>query len=119
MNTEAEGWQSPDSALTLLLPTASIFWRSASKPLRQSGQGELGILAADEVARASRFSFSNGIGIEYIRGHSALRILLGSYLGVAPAEIRFRYGKYGKPELAPPMIPGICDLTFRTPGGWC
>lgn len=33
---------------------------------------------------------------------SALRVLLGRYLGVSPASIEFAYGAHGKPELAPP-----------------
>jgi 4'-phosphopantetheinyl transferase len=36
-------------------------------------------------------------------GRGALRTLLGAYLEVPPAEVRFQYGPRGKPFLAPPL----------------
>ena len=41
---------------------------------------------------------------------STLRTLLGEYLGVGAAEVRFRYGARGKPSLD---LPGIPDLRFN------
>ena len=58
-----------------------------------------GILSQDEVARASRFHFENDRR-RFVRCRIALRVLLGSYLDVPPAAIRFRYGSNGKPEIA-------------------
>lgn len=38
----------------------------------------------------------------YIVAHALLRVILGSYAGVAPNELVFRFGRRGKPELASP-----------------
>lgn len=56
-------------------------------------------LADDEMARAGRFRFDRHRRA-YVLGRAALRTLLGSYLGIAPAEVRFAYGPQGKPALA-------------------
>jgi 4'-phosphopantetheinyl transferase len=60
-----------------------------------------GILAPDEVARASRFHFENDRK-RFVKCRSALRILLGRYLEIRPSEIRFQYQSNGKPEIAFP-----------------
>jgi 4'-phosphopantetheinyl transferase len=56
-------------------------------------------LFPDETARAERFRFERHRRA-YILGRAALRALLGSYLGIAPADVRFLYGPQGKPALA-------------------
>jgi 4'-phosphopantetheinyl transferase len=59
-------------------------------------------LTADEIERAARFYFQKDRD-HYIAGRGLLREILGRYLNVAPGEIRFDYGRYGKPELASSM----------------
>ncbi|HEX5229401.1 MAG TPA: 4'-phosphopantetheinyl transferase superfamily protein [Bryobacteraceae bacterium] len=56
-------------------------------------------LSEDETARAERFRF-DWHRRKYILGRAALRALLGSYLGIGPADVRFVYGPHGKPALA-------------------
>ncbi|MEO1519422.1 MAG: 4'-phosphopantetheinyl transferase superfamily protein [Cyanobacteria bacterium J06633_2] len=55
-------------------------------------------LSSDERARADRFKFEH-LRHRFIIGRGVLRELLGRYLAIAPGEIRFTYGRYGKPTL--------------------
>ncbi|HMF75353.1 MAG TPA: 4'-phosphopantetheinyl transferase superfamily protein [Bryobacteraceae bacterium] len=57
-------------------------------------------LAADEKHRADRYRFEH-LRNSFVLARGALRILLGCYLDVSPAEISFSYGPKGKPVLAP------------------
>ncbi len=57
-------------------------------------------LSADEVARAERFHFPRDRH-RFAAGRGLLRGLLGRYLGLDPAELRFVYGPRGKPGLGP------------------
>jgi 4'-phosphopantetheinyl transferase len=56
------------------------------------------VMSGDELDRASQFVY----GVDrnrYIAARLALRELLAGYLDVAPADVRFDYTRYGKPEL--------------------
>jgi 4'-phosphopantetheinyl transferase len=55
-------------------------------------------LDTSELHRASRFRF-HADKRRFIIGHSALRIILSRYAGMAPNKITFLYNTYGKPEL--------------------
>lgn len=55
-------------------------------------------LSPEEQSRAENFSFDY-LRERYCICRGLLRILLGSYLAVAPGDIRFAYGEYGKPSL--------------------
>ena len=57
-----------------------------------------GLLSKDEIARADKFLFEKGRN-EFTITRGALRTLMGSYLGVAPTELRFSYSAHGKPGL--------------------
>ncbi|HMD49303.1 MAG TPA: 4'-phosphopantetheinyl transferase superfamily protein [Bryobacteraceae bacterium] len=57
------------------------------------------VLDAEELNRAARFRF-NHLRESFVVSHGALRTLLGRYLNVPPAEVRFVYGSKGKPALA-------------------
>jgi 4'-phosphopantetheinyl transferase len=68
-------------------------------------------LSADECARASRFYFE--VDREaFIVGRGALREILGRYLGLKPAAIRFDYSPYGKPSLAAGMGAGAFQFNL-------
>jgi 4'-phosphopantetheinyl transferase len=58
-------------------------------------------LSDDERERSARFRHGCSRA-EFILGRGLLRLLLASCLGCRPREIRFRYGTFGKPSLAPP-----------------
>lgn len=57
------------------------------------------LLSNDERERAERFHFEHDRR-RFIVGRGALRILLGRYLRIEPAQLRFRYGLRGKPYLS-------------------
>lgn len=100
MRSEVEVWQTATAELTF--PTDRIdIWRVRLDPPELPEQDLRGILARDEVARASRFHFEDDRR-RYIKCRSALRILLGRYLEMSPGEICFRYENNGKPEIATP-----------------
>jgi 4'-phosphopantetheinyl transferase len=56
------------------------------------------LLSSDELARAARLRFAH-LRTEFITAHGALRILLGRYLGIAPARLVFQSSENGKPSL--------------------
>jgi 4'-phosphopantetheinyl transferase len=55
-------------------------------------------LDEDERARAARFRFERDAR-RFIVARSALRAVLGGYLGVPPGDLVFAYGTHGKPAL--------------------
>jgi 4'-phosphopantetheinyl transferase len=56
-------------------------------------------LSPDERQRAERFHFQKDRE-HYIVGRGTLRVILGGYLSIEPAQLRFCYSSYGKPSLA-------------------
>ncbi|MGH7489382.1 MAG: 4'-phosphopantetheinyl transferase family protein, partial [bacterium] len=67
-------------------------------------------LAPDERERALRFHFARDRD-RFIAGRGLLRAMLGSYLDVRPADIRFDYNPQGKPALGGKW--GQSDLCFN------
>jgi 4'-phosphopantetheinyl transferase len=57
------------------------------------------LLSADELERMNRFHFEADQQ-NFFFYRTMLRILLASYLGTPPAELRFAYSAHGKPSLA-------------------
>jgi 4'-phosphopantetheinyl transferase len=66
------------------------------------------ILSQDEYERARRFRFVRDQE-HFIVCRALLRFLLGNYLQVGPAEVRFHYSSHGKPSLAVPSS----DIRFN------
>jgi 4'-phosphopantetheinyl transferase len=59
---------------------------------------EIGLLSADERAKAARFVFERDRR-RYLAAHVALRRALAECVGRAPADLRFVTGAFGKPSL--------------------
>ena len=59
---------------------------------------EAALLSPDERERAARLLIERK-HTQFIAGRSAVRRLLGQYLGVPPQALAFRYGPHGKPAL--------------------
>src|ERR1700689_1397593 len=55
-------------------------------------------MSDDEKERAARFRFEKH-RTEFVLTRGWLRMLLGQYLGVAPAELVFVYSPHGKPGI--------------------
>jgi 4'-phosphopantetheinyl transferase len=55
-------------------------------------------LAKDELDRADRFRFAH-LRESFVIARAGLRCLLGRYLDICPADLRFIYGSKGKPAL--------------------
>jgi 4'-phosphopantetheinyl transferase len=99
-----DGWRA--DPLTLTIPTHGIdVWRVCLDDVQYVDESLRGLLRPDEVARASRFHFERD-RTRFIRGRAALRIVLGRYLRISPADIRFQYKDYGKPAIA---FPDACQ----------
>ena len=81
------------------LPAGEVHvWRASLERPAETVHGMRYVLAPDEQRRADRFRFERDRA-RYIVGRALLRGLLGRYLGTAPQDLRFKYGKFRKPAL--------------------
>jgi 4'-phosphopantetheinyl transferase len=97
-----QAWSWPPE--TLLLGTDDVHvWRASLNSSAVSIEKSSQILSTDEMARADRFYFDLDRN-HFIVARAWLRIIIGSYLKVDPAELKFDYSIYGKPALAKPFI---------------
>ena len=83
-----------------------VWWASLS-PSRQDITSWVAHLSADERDRADRYRFARD-RTRFVVGRGLLRILISRYLDLAPRQVQFAYGPYGKPSLA----GAEDDLTF-------
>lgn len=68
------------------------------------------LLSPDEQERAERLLDQQGQQ-RFIHARSALRIILGKYLDIAPGELGFGYGEHGKPFVQDPATDLCFNLT--------
>jgi len=62
------------------------------------------VLSSDEIARAERFHFTRDRQ-HFVRCRSAVREILGGYLGIPAQDIRFSYEANGKPQVVEDRNP--------------
>jgi 4'-phosphopantetheinyl transferase len=74
-------------------------WHAEVSAIEASKLASRSLLSEDEISRMQRFHFEKDRQ-NFIFCRSMLRILLASYLGSSPAELRFAYSAHGKPSLA-------------------
>jgi 4'-phosphopantetheinyl transferase len=74
-------------------------WRGTLSPTQLAALPSHDLLSEDETARMMRFHFDKDRQ-NFLFCRSMLRILLASYLGNPPAELRFAHSAHGKPSLA-------------------
>jgi 4'-phosphopantetheinyl transferase len=97
--------------LTLsLLPGEVHLWRVRLDPQAVSVAELTRILSPGERERATRFHDKVDRD-RFVLRRGILRTILGSYLAVAPSKVRFAYGPYEKPFLAPGSFEG--PLSFN------
>jgi 4'-phosphopantetheinyl transferase len=106
---------------------ASVTWRPVTLPLAAPIPGRVAIwkvrldaaalhdpanslLSPDEITRVNRFHFEKDRA-QFVCCRSALRKLLGEYLGISPEKVRFKYLASGKPQLERDQNP--LDLQFN------
>ena len=80
------------------------------------------VVTADEYARAARFR-QEADRQRFLCGRLLLRTFLGHHLGIAPRDVTFVNGEFGKPEVAverPPASPaaGILRFNLAHSGEW-
>lgn len=87
-----------------LVPGVVQMWHASARAACDSaaGPGLQRLLSAEERNRAERFHFEANRQ-EYIVGRGLLRLVLASQLQVAPHELMFEAGPFGKPELRWPQ----------------
>ncbi len=91
-------WSSPPR--TLILGSDEVHVWRAVLDLKASGVQSLQqTLSEDERARAERFHFQKDRE-RFTVGRGMLRVILGRYLNKEPGQLRFYYGRHGKPSLA-------------------
>jgi 4'-phosphopantetheinyl transferase len=75
-----------------------------------------GTLSPDELERAARFRF-DADQKDFIHTRGTLRRLLGSYLHIAPHELRFAYSEYGRPMFATSVLSDTLDFNVSHTAG--
>lgn len=75
------------------------------------------ILSAAELGRANRMR-SVKKRLHFMAARAALRSILARYLDIKPFEVRFSYGPYGKPALAPDSGSAPVHFNLSHAGGY-
>src|SRR5713226_2904243 len=102
--TPAQLWSWPPSQPTLGEHDVDI-WRAPLETPPMYIRRSIKLLSRDEIARANEFYF--GVDRDnFVVGRAFLRIIIGRYLQVVPSELRFDYGKHGKPSLVRAVTDG-------------
>ena len=82
------------------LPTGEVQLWLASLAVSEDELSRLqGLLAPFELQRAERFRVA-AASRRFVAARAALRLVLANATGVAPADLKFRFGEHGKPRLA-------------------
>lgn len=74
------------------------------------------LLSRDELLRANRFALP-AVRRRFVVCRARLRQWLGKVLDNTPQQLRFAYGKWGKPELAVSPVPGL-EFSVSHSGDW-
>lgn len=88
-------WNRPPDDLSMAENEVHI-WRAALDLSAHVLDDMRRLLAQDEIERAERFYFEKDRN-HFIMARGILRTLLGRYLHIDPAHLRFGYNAYGKP----------------------
>lgn len=109
LSTPEDSWPPPPDELALNDGEVHV-WRADLRPAPEETERLSRLLSADETDRANRFHFARDRE-RFVAARAALRQILGLYLRVAPGDLRFRYGEFGKPSLAEERA--TLDLRFN------
>jgi 4'-phosphopantetheinyl transferase len=103
-----DAWASPPERLEIG-PGEVHVWRAPLDPPPDLLARLAGTLADDERSRAGRFRFPEHRD-RFVAGRGVQHDILSRYLGVPPAQLRYRFSAHGKPALD---LPGAGDLRFN------
>ena len=98
-------WQDPTDDLRLTDDRVHI-WRANLNLPQEDIEGLIGLLSADELARANKFRFAEHRN-SFIASRGILRQLLANYLDLSPKNLEFGYSDRGKPLLAKANLANI------------
>ncbi len=93
MNQHKEIVEPPD------VDTVHIWYADVSR-MGERLAGLHAVLSPDEAARAARYRFAADRDL-FVVARGMLRTVLGETLHIAPSEVRFTTGEFGKPHLNP------------------
>ena len=99
MTTLEQVWRTPPGDCRASSDEVHV-WRVPLHPADSRVESLRRILSEDERSRAQRYHFPEDRR-RFIVARGVLRTLLGGYLSAEPSRLRFRYGRQGKPALAP------------------
>lgn len=102
-------WNTPPAYFELSNKDVHI-WQAALDLPSSSVQELKEKLSIDERIKAERLRFERDRN-RFIVRFGILRTILGSYMGVEPVKVRFRYGNHGKPRLCDAFGPA--DIHFN------
>ncbi len=104
-NPKGGGWPPGPKSPPLPLREIHVWWLSwAAWPWHP--EGDWALLSAEDRERVLRMRSSEARE-QFVRSRSALRRLVGLYLGERPRSVRFATGSHGKPEVADPRDPPL------------
>ena len=91
-------WQLPSNHLILSEDVVHVWKADLNLPAEQLDRLR-NTLSSDELSRAVRFRFERHQR-RYTAGRGILRSILGRYVDIPPAQLRFEYTQHGKPYLS-------------------
>ena len=97
-NSMISEWHTPPENLSLDQNEIHV-WRCFLNQSAQQINALAETLTNDEAKRAERFHFERN-RLHFISARGVLRVILGQYLRSNPRDVRFIYGRNGKPSLA-------------------
>ena len=100
MLPQQPGWPTPFEPPPFASEEVHV-WRTALDVSDEDLARVAAVLSADERARADRFRVAPARR-QFVAARAALRGVLATYLGCAPADVAFRLGPQGKPALTVP-----------------
>lgn len=91
------GWDLPPQDLKIGAAEVHVWLAPLDLPLYQL-PSLASTLDASECSRAAQYRFERDRR-HFIAAHGTLRTILGTYLNIAPPNLKFAYNSYGKPFL--------------------
>lgn len=109
-------WDVPPSYLRLGSHEVDV-WRIRLDQPDPEVRRLLRTLTPDESDRAARFHYERDRN-HFVVARGQLRYILGRYLEMEPAKLRFRYSSYGKPSLSSELTDVALRFNLSHSHGW-